>query len=621
MPWAGWSACLIVCLAIVVLHLLIGGTRYVFAIPGYTLLALAALVSLMHRPQGGRPDLWCLGSVLGFAAYLLARTATTPYEYITWFHWMLVPACGLVYWLSVHKLSSMRFRLVVTGVLLTLAMAHVTIGFVQFTKMPNFLPFDFLRPDYGQRASGFLVCPNHYAGYLELCFFLGLALTFWGRIRATWRVLVAYITLVCAAGILISGSRGSYLSVMGGLAVFAVISLWAVRRTAPHLMVRWVVVTLVCAGIGAAAVGVAISKSTLLTSRANDLIDTENMRLTMWASAWEQHQLQPLTGTGAGSFLLYGRKFRTPKIQHDPIHTHNDYLQLLAEFGWIGVGLFLVCWGAHVRGGLRQMNATVSQRQMASGRVLSTRFALILGAFCGFAALTAHAVVDFNMHIPGVALLMIWLLGWLGGTPEDPQGLSRPASAPVAWTGNIVMVVAAGGLVYLGATLWKQESVTENVRVLVRDEYYEEALEASEVLEPATVNNPYFFKYRGDAFKGLSRQFQMGALSRVFLRKASDEYAKAYERFPEDVSLAIPHGATLDFLQRYREATPVWKMALGWDPHLTRLQFHWGFHLEHKGDLEGAAEVYRQGRGRFMREGLRRVNEALEAQQLEGTTQ
>ncbi len=596
-PWMGWMACVLFLASLVTLHLLIGGTRYVFAIPGYALLALAGLVSLFHRPANGRADWLCLGSVLLFGGWLLGRTAVTPFAYIPWFHWMLIPACLLVYLLSVHRLSSQRFRLFTVGILLALAVAHVTLGFVQFAKIENYLPFGFLRPDYKIRASGFFVCPNHYAGFLELCFFMGLSLVCWGRIKLAWRLLAGYAVLVCAAGIVISGSRGSYVSVLGGLAVFAVISLWVLRKSAPHLFWRTTLGTAGVGLLGAVAVGWVLANSLFLNERANDIVDLDNIRVKLWGSALRQAEVMPLTGTGAGTFLLYGRAFRDRSVQHDPVYVHNDYLHLLGEFGWLGVGAFFLCWLAHVRGGFRQIGA-IAREQQEEGRGLSNRLALVLGAFCGLAALTSHGVVDFNMHIPGVALVMIWLLGWLGNEPASWRAGSdlRRAGPWQRRISFLITLVCAGWLLGIGAKLFREEALTERVRVLVREERFEEALELAETVPVDSIDNPYFHSHVGDAWNGIAEDLFVASMRPPFVEKAAAAYGRAHLRFPEDVTLSIPYGAQLDSLGFHKEADIIWQRAKEWDPHQLRLLIFYAGHLQHQQRFEEAREVLQEVR-------------------------
>jgi O-antigen ligase len=96
-----------------------------------------------------------------------------------------------------------------------------------------------------------------------------------------------------------------------------------------------------------------INQSPFLSGRARSTFETTNMRVDLWQSALQQWKLRPIFGTGSGTYLYYGRMFRTPRVQLDPIYTHNDYLNLLAEYGLtgaVGMALFL---GVHLRTGGR----------------------------------------------------------------------------------------------------------------------------------------------------------------------------------------------------------------------------------------------------------------------------
>ena len=68
----------------------------------------------------------------------------------------------------------------------------------------------------------------------------------------------------------------------------------------------------------------------------------------LWAAAIPQFELAPAFGTGAATYLYYGRMFRDPQVQNDPIRSHNDYLELLAEYGLAGVAGLLLFLGAHL---------------------------------------------------------------------------------------------------------------------------------------------------------------------------------------------------------------------------------------------------------------------------------
>src|SRR5205085_3031161 len=121
-------------------------------------------------------------------------------------------------------------RLLVLCVLLTLAIVHVGIGAIQFRDGENFMLIPFLqRFDYGRRASGFYVCPNHLAGLLEVLGVFGLSIVCWSRWPKIAKLLIGYVVAVCYVGVVLTGSRGGYLSTGTSLIVFALLSLLTLR--------------------------------------------------------------------------------------------------------------------------------------------------------------------------------------------------------------------------------------------------------------------------------------------------------------------------------------------------------------------------------------------------------
>src|SRR5439155_11919163 len=84
-------------------------------------------------------------------------------------------------------------------------------------------------------------------------------------------------------------------------------------------------------------------------------------RTDMWTAAWTMFKGHPLSGWGVGSFPLFASYLGAPSV---PIiagrmpalseMAHNQYLQLMAETGLIGLTLYLAilagffarCWRA-----------------------------------------------------------------------------------------------------------------------------------------------------------------------------------------------------------------------------------------------------------------------------------
>jgi O-antigen ligase len=67
---------------------------------------------------------------------------------------------------------------------------------------------------------------------------------------------------------------------------------------------------------------------------------SKSTRLSLWKQSWEAMQIRPLTGVG-----LKGVAFSVPDpisgVRSDWSETHNNFLQVGVETGWIGLGLFI----------------------------------------------------------------------------------------------------------------------------------------------------------------------------------------------------------------------------------------------------------------------------------------
>lgn len=92
-----------------------------------------------------------------------------------------------------------------------------------------------------------------------------------------------------------------------------------------------------------------------------------------------------------------------------PPHAHNLALELVADWGIIGGGLFaailLVLWWPFLRGVLR-------------GNIIS---AWQLAAIGMAAALLGHELVDYFLTKQAIFALL-WILGGLAGTMSRPEG-------------------------------------------------------------------------------------------------------------------------------------------------------------------------------------------------------
>jgi hypothetical protein len=222
--------------------------------------------------------------------------------------------------------------------------------------------------------------------------------------RALW-----WIALGLAAGAAtVATCNGSatqlptFVGVLGCIVVAAVLP--PARR--PRLNRRQIVglVLLVVAVLAVAGVALRTPISLRLQTGSSDDRSLE------WSAAAHQWRTSPYTGVGPDVIL----NLHTPTPSFDRF-AHNEYLQMLADAGIVGVSLL----------GLSAVTVARATRR----RDVATS--------CAAAALVAFALaagLDFDWHLPALALLGGWAAGMAGPSPlratVPPDLATTTASAP-----------------------------------------------------------------------------------------------------------------------------------------------------------------------------------------------
>ena len=308
-------------LSFITIECLAGGTRLIYSLPAYVLVGVASLLAVFSiKNTKIRPGPWCLISSGLFFGYILIRSWLSPVDYLARPDFMMVLASVAVYLLTALRLVKSKYRMYFIGVLLVIALGQLVVGVIQFSQEKEFTLF-YQRYPNGNRASGQYVSPNHLAGYLEVVSVMGLSLVFWGTWKPWAKILAGYVCLVGLAGVMITGSRGGYVSTAFCIMAFLVLSIAVIKIAYPERLLRVILIG------GGVALLVAGSLPFVITSRAvvkdaemrRRLFRTDMPLLSLWQAAWTQIKLSPAVGTGSGTYLYYGRKFRDPMVQRDPV--------------------------------------------------------------------------------------------------------------------------------------------------------------------------------------------------------------------------------------------------------------------------------------------------------------
>ncbi len=275
-------------------------------------------------------------------------------------------------------------------------------------------------------ATGTFINRNHFAGFLEITLAVGIGYLL-SQIRsdrpdrewkAQLREVIRWILgpkmrlrlclVVMVVGLVLSHSRmgnaGFFISLLVAGTV-ALVLLSKAPRPLIVLIISLIVIDIIIVGtwFGFEQVVDRISQ----TGQYNELADRYNDsdRLDVDLETIEAIRLFPWLGSGAGSFETVFTGFR-PQYQNAFFdHAHNDYLEQLLEYGFVGV-LPLMLFAFYTF-----MNALLVQRVRRHPVLRAIGFTGVMA----FVAIGIHSFVDFNLHIPANAayLVLVAAMVWI----------------------------------------------------------------------------------------------------------------------------------------------------------------------------------------------------------------
>ncbi|MEO6758982.1 MAG: O-antigen ligase family protein [Saprospiraceae bacterium] len=417
---------ILVALAVISAQILYGGLwRPSFAIPAYSLVALAAIGAVFVRP----PRMASLPgtlSVMALAAWLFWSDAHSPEPLAAGAFFRLTLACALCYFLFSHIVVAPQARLWFISLLLVLAVINTLVGAWQFTRPDATTPLPwfseqiriwFEHQRYG-RAQGLYLSGNWLVWFLNINALFALSLACWGRVPVWARLLLVYAAGVSFVGVVMCVSRGGLLALAAGMFVFVVLS--GVVLVFGSAERRWVTSLglLVSIGLVIGAGFLIYSHSFKAQGRFNRLTN-DDYRSTIWKVAFREAQLQPLTGTGVGTFTHYVKALRTEDIFGDDVFAHNDWLELTTAFGFPALALLLIVVSIHCSDGWTSLRRALQARREEESSSGSNSVAIKVGAMACLAVCVVHSYFDLNMQVPANALLASACLGMLAGTNEN----------------------------------------------------------------------------------------------------------------------------------------------------------------------------------------------------------
>jgi O-antigen ligase len=387
------------------------------------LAALAFFGLLQTVPFGGESSASLRAGVRVWQAL-----SADPHETRLWVSRMialvLVGAMLLRYTFSPRRLRTLIH--LVIGV----AVASALFGLVRKTTQHEagfILPY--LMPGFGYAQ---FINYNHFAFLMEMALGLALGLTVGGSVRRDRLLIYLGLVLWLWMSLVISNSRGGILSMLCQLICIALgflivgpvresfagnsgASGW-VQHIKKSLLVRALLIVCLIATIG---VGIVWVGGDPLLGRLEAIPEevgtrAENARwgdrrVEIWRATWQLVKAHPIAGVGMGGYWVAIPQYHDASGEMTPQRAHNDYLELLASGGMIGLALggwFVV---GLIAGVSRQLRSADKFRRAAS-----------LGALVGLFGVAVHSFVDFGLHTTVNAVVAIALV--VIGTADIRRG-------------------------------------------------------------------------------------------------------------------------------------------------------------------------------------------------------
>lgn len=243
---------------------------------------------------------------------------------------------------------------------------------------------------YGGVPFGPYVNRNHFAGFAEILIPVALVPLVLGKVRRERLLLVSLFALVPIVALILSASRGGIVSFAVQMVILFLLLL--VRRIHnKHMLTGGVLV--LCAVLAVSWIGV---QQVLQRFEEYQNLDISlDKRASMRLDTWHIFLDHPVLGTGLGTLQMVFPPYETLYDAKVVNHTHNDYLEALAETGIPGglcCGWFLAVLFIESVRGLKDLGSSFGA-------------ALNLSGLVGCCGILVHSLADFNLHIPGNALL------------------------------------------------------------------------------------------------------------------------------------------------------------------------------------------------------------------------
>jgi O-antigen ligase len=319
----------------------------------------------------------------------------------------------LRYTRSERRLRTLIYTIIFVGVL------SAIFGILRQTTQHSpgfFLPF--LKPNAG---FGQFINKNHFAYLMEMALGLTLGLIVARGVRREHVLIYLALALPLWTALVLSNSRGGILSMLALIFFLAILfSFFGIKRretervedrsllqllartkTFRTLLIICLVITVFLGAIWTGGEDLTSRLETVSSEIANEggVSLGGAGRKDIWKATWKMIKDHPLTGVGFNGYWAAIPSYHQASGELTPQQAHNDYLELLASGGIIGVLFVLWFLFLFFKTAGRSFRSKNSFGRAASVAACAALFAVAI-----------HSTVDFGLHITVNALIFTALI-------------------------------------------------------------------------------------------------------------------------------------------------------------------------------------------------------------------
>lgn len=331
------------------------------------------------------PPLFAL--ILFSAGQIVFRGTASPYD--TRIELQLLIALTLLLFLATQAFRSSDDWRFFVWFIMSFGFLVSVFGILQHLTFNGKL-YWFREMRYGGIPFGPYVNRNHFAAFAELVLPVALVPLVLGKVRRERWFAVGLFALFPIGALFLSASRGGIISFGAEIGLLTLLLILR-RSSGKHVLAGAAVLLVAFMLVSWLGVRQLIDRFASMQS----LEVQTGKRASMRVDTWHIFREHPWTGTGLGTLQTVFPAYETNYDAKIVNHTHNDYLEALAETGILGAA----CCAWFV------IALFFQSLRLLFLRDKSFTAALHLSGLVACAGFLVHSLVDFNLHIPANALL------------------------------------------------------------------------------------------------------------------------------------------------------------------------------------------------------------------------